>query len=109
MGLIQLVNVSPFSVDSECNIYYFIGAVCPDLPVPANGVITYTPTTTPRAVDTRAVYTCTTGYQMTGLVVRMCTATGWSSTGPGDDPVCTGEGDVFIVLTVLIVRHHSHL
>ncbi len=68
-------------------------ATCPDLSIPANGVITYNPTTTPKAVDTTATYTCTPGYQMTGLMVRTCTATGWST---GDDPVCTGEGDVCI-------------
>ncbi len=70
-------------------------ATCPDLSIPDNGVITstYNPTTTPRAVDTMATYSCATGYQMTGLMVRMCTASGWST---GDDPVCTGEGGVLL-------------
>ncbi len=68
-------------------------AICPDLTIPDNGMISYNPTTTPRAVDTTATYSCTTGYQMTGLMVRTCTATGWST---GDDPVCTGEGGVLL-------------
>ncbi len=72
----------------------------------SNGVISYNPATTPILEGATATHFCTTGYQMTGLMVRTCTATGWST---GDDPVCTGEGDVCIVLTVLIVRHHSHL
>ncbi|XP_064386134.1 mucin-2-like isoform X4 [Halichondria panicea] len=59
---------------------------CPDLTLPANGGITYNPTTTPRADGSTATYTCTTGYQMTGLMVRMCSVSGWST---GDDPVCT--------------------
>ncbi len=70
-------------------------ATCPDLTVPANGIINYNMrTTSPRPVDTVATYTCVTGYQMTGLMVRTCTATGWRSTG--DDPVCTGEDDVLL-------------
>ncbi|XP_064386406.1 uncharacterized protein LOC135334956 isoform X2 [Halichondria panicea] len=60
--------------------------ICPDIIIPANGVITYNPTTTPRDVGSMASYSCTTGYLMTGLAVRMCTVTGWST---GDDPVCT--------------------
>ncbi|XP_064386142.1 mucin-2-like isoform X2 [Halichondria panicea] len=59
---------------------------CPDLTLPANGGITYNPTTTPRADGSTATYTCTTGYQVTGLMVRMCSVSGWST---GDDPVCT--------------------
>ncbi len=67
----------------------FVAAACPDLPVPANGVITYDSTTIPRPVGSTATYTCDTDYQVTGLLVRTCTVTGWST---GDDPVCTGEG-----------------
>ncbi len=71
--------------------YYFVAVLCPDLPVPTNGGITYNPTTTiPRAVGATATYTCTPGYHMTGLMVRTCSVSGWST---GDDPVCTGEGD----------------
>ncbi len=72
----------------------FVAVACPDLTVPTNGApLVYSDTATPRAVDTTATYTCTTGYQVTGLMVRTCTATGWST---GDDPVCTGEGGVCI-------------
>ncbi len=85
-------------------LYYYFVAVpaCPDLTLPANGGITYNPTTTPRADGSTATYTCTTGYQVTGLMVRMCSVSGWST---GDDPVCTGEGDECICAdSVLIVR-----
>ncbi len=72
----------------------FVAVICPDLTPPANGApLVYSDTTIPRAVDTTAIYTCATGYQVTGLMVRTCTATGWST---GDDPVCTGEVDVCI-------------
>ncbi|XP_064402820.1 sushi, von Willebrand factor type A, EGF and pentraxin domain-containing protein 1-like isoform X2 [Halichondria panicea] len=60
--------------------------LCPDLTIPANGGITYNPTIIPRTEGTMATYTCDTGYQMTGLTVRMCTVTGWSN---GEDLVCT--------------------
>ncbi len=71
--------------------------ICPDLTVPANGALVYSDTTIPRAEGSTATYTCTTGYQVTGLMVRTCSVTGWST---GDDPVCTGEGDVCIYANV---------
>ncbi len=89
----HLVNVSPFSGYSECNIYYyFVAVICPDLTL-TNGIVVYSDNNIPRLEGAMATYTCTTGYQVTGLMVRTCTATGWST---GDDPVCTGEGDVCI-------------
>ncbi|XP_064386127.1 sushi, von Willebrand factor type A, EGF and pentraxin domain-containing protein 1-like isoform X2 [Halichondria panicea] len=59
--------------------------ICPNLPVPTNGAVMYSDTTMPRAVDSMATYTCNPGYQVTGLMVRTCTVSGWST---GDDPVC---------------------
>ncbi len=77
------------------NFFAVSTITCTDLTAPANGMIGYNAETmNARPVNTVATYTCTTGYHMTGLMVRKCTATGWSSTG--DDPVCTGEGDVCI-------------
>ena len=70
--------------------------ICPDLTIPANGALVYSDTTIPRAEGSTATYTCTTGYQVTGLMVRTCSVSGWST---GDDPVCTGEGDECIMLT----------
>ncbi len=72
----------------------FVAVACPDLTVPTNGApLVYSDTTIPRDVNSMATYSCTTGYQVTGLMVRTCTASGWST---GDDPVCTGEGDVCV-------------
>ncbi|XP_064386180.1 sushi, von Willebrand factor type A, EGF and pentraxin domain-containing protein 1-like isoform X2 [Halichondria panicea] len=55
---------------------------CGPLTDPTNGMVD-TPTTT---FESTATYSCNPGYQMTGLMVRTCTASGWST---GDDPVCT--------------------
>ncbi len=59
---------------------------CPDLTVPANGVISYNMgTTSPRPVNTVATYTCVTGYTLTGGSTRTCGSDGvWS----GFAPVC---------------------
>ena len=79
-----------------------IVVICPNLPVPTNGAVVYSDTTIPRAVGSTATYTCNTGYQMTELMVRTCSVSGWST---GGDPVCTGEGDECICAdSVLIVR-----
>ncbi len=105
VGLVQCcVNVSPFSVDIVNAITTFaVAVICPDLPVPTNGApFVYSDTTIPRAEGSTATYTCNTGYQVTGLMMRTCTVSGWST---GDDPVCTGEGDECICAnSVLIVR-----
>ncbi|XP_064386166.1 uncharacterized protein LOC135334779 [Halichondria panicea] len=61
---------------------------CPDLTVPANGMISYNmETASPRPVDTvAATYTCNTGYTLTGDSISTCGSGGvWSST---DAPVC---------------------
>ncbi len=62
----------------------------------------YTDNNIPRADGSTATYTCATGYQVTGLMVRTCSVSGWST---GGDPVCTGEGDECICDdSVFIVR-----
>ena len=68
---------------------YTVVVDCGPLTDPTNGMVD-TPTTT---FESTATYSCNPGYQMTGLMVRTCTASGWST---GDDPVCTGEGDVLL-------------
>ena len=54
---------------------------CPDLTVPANGVISYNlGTASLRPVDTVATYTCVTGYTLDGVTTRTCGSDGvWSS------------------------------
>ncbi len=78
---------------SECNIYYyFVAVICPDLTL-TNGIVVYNDNNIPRALDSMVGYACATpGFVLIGDSIRTCTATGWS----GDDPVCTGEGDVCI-------------
>ncbi len=67
----------------------FFAVACPDLTIPANGApLVYSDTTTPRADGSTANYSCDTGYQITGLTMRTCSVTGWST---GDDPVCIGK------------------
>ncbi len=77
--------------------------ICPNLRVPTNGAaLVYTDNNIPRADGSTATYTCATGYQVTGLMVRTCSVSGWST---GGDPVCTGEGDECICDdSVFIVR-----
>ncbi len=67
---------------------------CPDLTVPANGMISYNMgTTSLRPVNTVATYTCVTGYTLTGGTfttgtTRVCVSGGmWF----GSPPTCQGE------------------
>ncbi len=57
---------------------------CPDLTVPANGVIIYNMgTASLRPVDTVATYTCVTGYTLNGGSTRTCGSDGvWSESAP---------------------------
>ncbi len=59
---------------------------CPDLTVPANGMIDYSMGTRP--VGTVATYTCNTGHTVNGDTTRTCGSDGvWS----GSDPTCQGK------------------
>ncbi|XP_064392474.1 CUB and sushi domain-containing protein 2-like [Halichondria panicea] len=51
--------------------------ICPDLTIPAP--LVYSDTTIPRDDGSMATYTCDTGYQVTGLMMRMCSVSGWST------------------------------
>ena len=42
--------------------------------------------TIPRDTGSIATYSCSTGYELVGNLMRTCTASGWS----GSDPGCTG-------------------
>ncbi len=57
---------------------------CPDLTVPANGMISYNMgTTSLRPVNTVATFTCVTGYTLTGGSTRTCGSDGeWSGLAP---------------------------
>ncbi len=58
---------------------------CPDLTVPANGIISYNlGTVSPRLVNTVATYTCDTGYTLDGgITTRTCRSDGvWSGFSP---------------------------
>ncbi|XP_064386252.1 CUB and sushi domain-containing protein 2-like isoform X2 [Halichondria panicea] len=78
--------------------------ICPNLGVPTNGGVTYSDTTIPRDEGSTATYTCTTHYQVTGLMMRMCTVSGWSI---GDDPVCTVLCDDLTVPTNGVMISYS--
>ncbi len=69
-------------------ILYFCTATCNDLTSPANGMISYSPTTNPRLQGAVANYTCGTGYDIFGTNrTRTCQSdTTWS----GGDIMCQG-------------------
>ena len=62
---------------------------CPDLTVPANGMISYNMgTASLRLVDTVVTYTCDTGYTLNRDTTRICVSGGrWS----GSPPTCQCE------------------
>ncbi len=64
--------------------------ICPDLNVPANGMVSYSDTTVPRAVGSTGSYSCDTGYAFSGTLTRTCGASGWSASVDGT-PTCTGK------------------
>ena len=58
---------------------------CPDLTVPANGMIGYNNmgTASPRPMDIVATFTCDTGYTLKGGTTRTCRSDGmWSGSAP---------------------------
>ncbi len=74
---------------------------CPDLTVPANGMISYNMgTTSLRPVNTVATYTCVTGYTLTGDTTRTCGSDGvWS----GFAPVCRRKWNGLCTVCLLSV------
>ncbi len=86
VGLIQHVLVSySRSLVFKSPFLYTVVVDCGSLSAPSNGIVTVPITT----LGSTATYTCNLGYQVTGLMVRMCSVSGWTE----DDPVCTGEGE----------------
>ena len=60
--------------------------MCPQLPVPASGIIDQTDTT----VGSVASYSCGNGFELVGSMTRVCQSDGmWS----GVDPQCIPPGD----------------
>ena len=64
--------------------------VCPDLTIPANGMVTTTDGAT--TYNSMATYTCNTGYNLNGNAMRTCEAGvggvgGWT----GTDPTCISK------------------
>ncbi len=75
---------------------------CPDLTVPANGMISYNMgTASPRPVNTVATYTCDTGYTLTGgITTRTCESDGvWS----GSTPTCQRKWNELCTVCLLSV------
>ncbi|XP_064386156.1 uncharacterized protein LOC135334774 isoform X2 [Halichondria panicea] len=63
---------------------------CPDLTVPANGIISYNMgTASPRPVDTVATYTCIFRYTLNGdTTTRTCGSGVWSGSAPTCQRIC---------------------
>ena len=58
---------------------YFFTAICDILTVPDNGVISYSPDTTPRLDGAVATYSCDEGYRVSSGPDRDCGTSGeWS-------------------------------
>ena len=77
---------------------------CPDLTVPANGMISYNMgTASPRPEDTVATYSCDTGFTLTGGDT-MRTCSGGAGAWDGTAPTCTG-----IKITILTVAVYHKL
>ena len=53
-------------------ILYVITATCSDLPVPTNGLISYSPDTSPILEGAMATYVCMTGYRPSSGPDRVC-------------------------------------
>ncbi len=73
---------------------------CPDLTVPANGMISYNiGTASLRPVNTVATYTCDTGYTLDGgTTTRTCGAGGvWSGSVPAQVDLCLRKSIDFVL------------
>ena len=73
---------------------YMHTVICPNLPQPANGAVTYSDFTVPRAEGSTATYNCNAGYASVGNYERMCTSSGWS----GSNPLCRGTDSLHCLL-----------
>ena len=82
----SLVNVCT-QTDDFMSYITFYSVICPNVQLPANGVVTYSDLTIPRAVGSTVTYSCVSGYEFSGGMPRTCTVTGWSN---GGSPTCTG-------------------
>ena len=67
----QCVQVRHNTERINC-IRLFPTALCDDLIVLANGVISYSPATTPRLEGAMATHSCTEGYGLSGGMERTC-------------------------------------
>ena len=84
IGFVQFTSITL----TLCHI-----AICSDLPPLTNGVINYSPSTTPRLEGATATYSCASGYQLSSdTLVRTCedSGTGGRWNGPGMEPTCLG-------------------
>ena len=67
----------------------FLTAICSDLPTPVNGVIIYSPTSTPRLQGAMATHSCVTGYQLSSsTTTRTCQS---DRTWSGSSLTCQSE------------------
>ena len=63
-------------------------AVCMDLPVLVNGLITYDVEETPRPLGTVAIYECNPGFVLVGQENRTCVEDSGVGVFNGVEPVC---------------------
>ena len=89
----QLAQVnSGLITTTKCNgIRIQCLAICKDLHQIVNGDIIFNPDTTPRAEGATAVYSCVSGYKLSGVNIRTC-VNGTSGMGvwTGSIPSCRG-------------------
>ena len=70
-----------FNILMEMFLHLYTIVLCSELSNPANGAVIWTGLTT----GSNAVYTCNTGYQLSGERIRTCMSNGmWS----GQEPTC---------------------
>ena len=87
---IQIVKATLYATKQlklTASYNYFYSVICRNVQLTANGVVTYSDLTIPRAVDSTVTYSCVLGYEFSGGVPRTCTVSGWTD---GGSPTCTG-------------------
>ena len=97
----QSVEVQAVSmVCDNTHLWLHSVAICPDLTVPANGVISYSPDRTPRLEGTVATHSCLDGYRVSGGTERTCQS---DRTWSGGDITCLRESlpvcDIYTMAT----------